>query len=139
MRRPFVLVAAIVLVGCSSATTSSATTSSATPPPSGPPVRLAISAPKGATFDGFSTGTLTAPAGSPITIVFRNTDPGVQHNVQIFPGDVATGTPVFAPAGNAMITGPATARYVVGALPAGTYTFDCYAHPATMVGTLTVG
>ena len=46
---------------------------------------------------------------------------------------------MFAPAGNALITGPATATYLVGALAPGTYTFDCFAHPATMVGTLTVG
>lgn len=76
---------------------------------------------------------------SPITIAFQNADPGVPHNVQIFAGTTASGTPEFAPAGNALITGTATATYVVGALAPGTSTFDCFAHPATMVGTLTVG
>ncbi len=130
MRRWIVLVAA-VLAGCSSTST--------TVVASGPPVRLSIAAPPGATLGGFSTKTLSAPAGGPITIAFRNADPGVPHNVQIFAGTTASGTPVFAPAGNALITGPATATYLIGALAPGTYTFDCFAHPATMVGTLTVG
>ncbi|HUL84478.1 MAG TPA: cupredoxin domain-containing protein [Actinomycetota bacterium] len=130
MRRLIVLVAA-VLVGCSS--------TSSTVVASGPPVRLTIAAPKGATLGGFSTKILSAPAGGPITIVFHNADPGVLHNVQIFAGTTASGPPVFAPAGNALITGPATTTYKVGPLASGTYTFDCFAHPATMVGTLTVG
>lgn len=133
MRPSIVPVVAILLVACSSPSTTS------TVSPSGPPVRLRVAAPPGATLGGFSTKSLRAPAGNPITIVFRNADRGVDHNVQIYAGGVATGTPVFAPPGNAMIAGPASATYLVGALPAGTYTFDCFAHPATMVGTLTVG
>jgi plastocyanin len=38
-----------------------------------------------------------------------------------------------------MITGDDATMYQVPALPAGTYAFNCYAHPATMFGTLTVG
>ena len=34
--------------------------------------------------------------------------------------------------------GPATKKYAVPALPAGTYTFVCQVHPTTMKGTLEV-
>ena len=52
--------------------------------------------------------------------------------------DDTSGTAVFAPEGNELITGPDTAVYEVPALAAGTYTYNCLSHPTTMVGTLTV-
>jgi plastocyanin len=45
---------------------------------------------------------------------------------------------VFAPANNELVTGPATVTYEIPALAAGTYTFNCFVHPALMTGTLTV-
>jgi plastocyanin len=100
---------------------------------------LTITAPVGAGNDGFAETQLSAPADTPFTIEFDNQDTGIPHNVQIFEGTDTTGTPVWAPEGNELITGPAKATYEIPALPAGTYTFNCFSHPATMVGTLTVG
>jgi plastocyanin len=88
---------------------------------------------------GYAETQLTASAGVPLQIVFHNDDPGIQHNVQVFAGTTTTGTPLWAPTGNASITGVDTVTYRLPPLPAGTYTFNCYVHPATMFGTLTVG
>jgi plastocyanin len=100
---------------------------------------VTIVAPKGATTKNFSQTQVSVAADTPIEIRFRNDDPGVAHNVQIFQGTETTGTPLWAPEGNAMITGKDATTYQVPALPAGTYAFNCYSHPATMTGTLTVG
>lgn len=100
---------------------------------------LTITAPVGASNSGFAETSLSVPADTPFTIMFNNEDDGIPHNVQIFEGEDATGTPVFAPDGDELITGPDSAVYDVPALAAGTYTFNCLSHPTTMVGTLTVG
>jgi plastocyanin len=81
----------------------------------------------------FDTQSLTAPANTPITIDFTNSDQGVPHNVAIHK-DSPTGAEVWK---GDIITGPATATYNVPPLPAGTYGFVCSVHP-NMTGTLTV-
>jgi len=100
---------------------------------------VTITAPAGSSNTGFAEKSVSAPADTPFTIHFVNDDPGIPHNVQIFEGEEATGTPVWAPEGDELVTGPAEVDYEIPALPAGTYTFNCLAHPTTMVGTLTVG
>ncbi len=100
---------------------------------------VTITAPAGAANTGFAETSVRAPADTPFTIHFVNDDPGIPHNVQIFEGEEASGTPVWAPEGDELVTGPAEVDYEIPALPAGTYTFNCLAHPTTMVGTLTVG
>ena len=62
-----------------------------------------------------------ARSPTPFTITFNNEDDGIPHNVQIFEGEDTTGTPVFAPGGDELITGPDTAVYEVPALAAGTF------------------
>jgi plastocyanin len=100
---------------------------------------LTVTAPPGASNDGYAETSLSAPADTPFTIHFVNDDEGIPHNVQIFEGESTSGTPVWAPENNELITGPDEVEYQIPALPAGTYTFNCLSHPTTMVGTLTVG
>lgn len=104
----------------------------------GASTELSVTAAVNASNDGFVESTLSAPADTPFTIAFDNQDEGIPHNVQIFEGTDTTATAVWAPEGNEMITGPDSVVYEVPALPAGTYTYNCFSHPATMVGTLTV-
>ena len=68
----------------------------------------------------------------PFFIHFVNNESGVPHNVEI---KEAGGTSVFK---GDIITGPAEADYVVPALEAGDYPFNCTVHP-NMTGTLTAG
>jgi len=122
-----------------SAATSTATeTSSSATETTAPSTGLILTAPVGASNTGFTEKELSAPADTPFTITFNNDDAGIPHNVQIFAGTDTTVTPTWAPENNALINGVATETYEVTALAAGAYTFNCFAHPATMVGTLTV-
>lgn len=97
---------------------------------------IEIVAPSGAANSGYGETEFSAPADTPLTIHFVNDDAGIPHDVRVYEGTEATGTPVFAPA--EMITGPAETDYAVPALEAGTYSFNCMAHPTTMTATLTV-
>jgi len=100
---------------------------------------LSLTAPVNAANSGFAEKSLSAPADTAFTIHFVNDDDGIPHNVQIFEGTDTGATPAWAPADNALITGPDEAMYEVPALAAGAYTFNCLSHPTTMIGTLTVG
>lgn len=99
---------------------------------------LTVTAPNGAATSGFAETALSVAADTPFTIHFINQDEGILHNVQVFEGTDMTVTPLWAPDGNAMITAPDEVDYEVTALASGTYAFNCYSHPTTMVGTLTV-
>ena len=89
-----------------------------------------ISATTAAAFDQTE---VSAPADTPLAIVFENKDLTVQHNVTVLKanpdGSDAIGQP-FAQPGT-------TVTYQVPALKAGTYTYICTIHP-NMTGTLTV-
>jgi plastocyanin len=102
-----------------------------------PSTELVITAPSGSANSGFGETEVSVPADTPFTILFKNDDAGIPHNVQIFEGTSTSGTPVWAPEGNAMINGVEEVTYEVPGLAAGTYTYNCLAHPVTMVGTLT--
>jgi plastocyanin len=138
---------AVLLAACSggssstsssatTATTTTSTTSSTSAPAGG--TELTLTAPVGAANTGFAEKTLSVAADTDFTIEFDNQDAGIPHNVQIFEGTATTGTPVWAPPGDALVTGVDQATYEIPGLAAGTYTYDCLSHPATMVGTLTV-
>jgi heme/copper-type cytochrome/quinol oxidase subunit 2 len=102
----------------------------ATPPPapSGAPQGEVI--PLVAQNIAFDTQTLSAKAGEPFTIDFKNEDASVAHNVEIKDPN----GPGF---NGQIITGVAEIQYPVPPLAAGEYQFLCTVHP-NMTGTLTV-
>ena len=85
------------------------------------------------TAAGFDQTAVSAPADTPIAVVFENKDGTVQHNVTVLKagpeGADLIGQP-FADPGT-------TVTYQVPALAAGSYTYICTIHP-NMTGTLTV-
>lgn len=80
----------------------------------------------------FSVGTVTAAAGSQVSIAFRNRD-GVPHSM----GFYADGDAIF---NGDSITGPDAETTYLFQAPAepGTYTFQCDVHPDQMTGTFEV-
>lgn len=84
----------------------------------------------------FNPTSITAPGGRTVTITFTNDDPRIPHNIVVFNGPDATGTPLFT---GKPVTGPGTATYSFAAPPPGTYFFHCQFHPTTMKGTLKIG
>jgi len=107
--------------------------------PTQKPQAITLVAPKGAATAGFAQTSLTAQAGLPIELRFDNQDPGVQHNVVIFPEDPTKNPQATALFTGDLVSGPATQTYDVPALKSGTYYFHCAVHPTTMTGTITVG
>ncbi len=85
------------------------------------------------TAAGFDQTAVSAPADTPLAIVFQNKDQTVQHNVTVLnagpDGGSAAGQPNAQPG--------QTVTYAVPPLKAGTYTYICSIHP-NMTGTLTV-
>lgn len=85
----------------------------------------------------FDTNKLTFTAGSQVVIDFDNQDPGQPHNFALY-RDAGYTDNYFRPTG--FVIGPAKTQYKFTAPPAGTYYFQCEAHPIpAMRGTVTVG
>lgn len=83
----------------------------------------------------YSPTTLSAKAGSQVTVHLTNSDPAIQHNFVLFDGKDATAPALFT---GPPVTGPGSIDYTFTAPGAGTYFFHCQFHPTTMKGTLTV-
>ncbi len=81
----------------------------------------------------FDRSSLQLPADAVVALTLENRDPGILHNVAIYPA--GAGDPVFR---GETFTGIQTKTYLLGPLVAGSYRFICDVHP-TMSGTLTVG
>ena len=96
---------------------------------SGSPVATVTLAGENVAFDRSS---LRFPAGSIVALVFENRDPGILHNMAIYP--VGGGDPVFR---SETFAGIQTKTYLLGPLAEGSYRFACDLHP-TMTGTITV-
>ena len=79
----------------------------------------------------FVQTTWAAPADTPFTIAFINSDAGVPHNIALFD---SSGAEVWK---GEIFNGVETRVYDVPALPAGQYTFICSVHP-NMTGTATL-
>jgi plastocyanin len=97
--------------------------------PSGTTLRLT------ARYGAFWPDCLAVVAGHPFTIVFRNADAGVTHDVSIYSGPLARRR-LFR---GAAIAGPGRVSLRVPALKAGDYFFRCDMHPTQMEGKLMVG
>jgi plastocyanin len=67
--------------------------------------------------------------------VFDNKDATTAHNVVVMNPD---GSQVQMGGDTTPFMGPATRRYTMPALAAGSYPFHCQVHPIAMTGTLTV-
>jgi plastocyanin len=80
----------------------------------------------------FTPASLTASAGVPLAVEFRNDDAGVRHGFSV--GATATSAPLFAAP---TIAGVARETFTIPGLPAGTYVFYCPIHKS-MTGVLTV-
>jgi plastocyanin len=79
-----------------------------------------------------------AAAGKAFTIDFDNKDAASAtgpHNIAIFKDSSDLTHPLFT---GDPVNGPATVKYNVDALDAGSYYFHCDFHPTTMSGTLAV-
>lgn len=81
----------------------------------------------------FDTNEIDLPADTATTITFTNNDAGTQHDIAIFQDDTLAKV-LFR---GDLVTGVATVKYEVPALPAGTYYFHCDVHP-TMSGSVVV-
>ncbi len=77
---------------------------------------------------------LAAPANKPFTVNVTNQDDGIQHNFSIYDSFFEKKTYFQAP----KLTGPASATFNVGALPAGHYYFQCDVHGPAMSGAFVV-
>ncbi len=77
---------------------------------------------------------LAVPANTPFTVNVTNQDDGIQHNFSIYDSFFEKKTYFQAP----KLTGPASATFNVGALPAGHYYFQCDVHGPAMSGAFVV-
>lgn len=96
---------------------------------------LTISAPPGASADGFDKECMAAQAGEAFTVTFTNDDEGIPHNWTLYTDESAN--EVLGGAGSATeaITGVDETTYEVDAQDAGEFFYRCDLHPTTMTGT----
>jgi plastocyanin len=80
----------------------------------------------------FDRASLRMPAGVVVALTLDNRDPGILHNVAVYPA--TGGQAVFR--GDAFV-GIETRSFLLGPLAPGTYHFVCDVHP-TMSGTLSI-
>jgi cytochrome c oxidase subunit 2 len=85
---------------------------------------------------GYTTTTLEAPAGQPVTVTYTN-DAAIPHNIAFYDGPDADSSQIVV---SETITGPGASTTVSFAAPTepGAYLFRCELHPLQMVGTLDV-
>jgi plastocyanin len=118
------------------ASASAVPTASGTPAPDGTAaVTLDITTPGDDPLT-FSESTLSAPAGTSVTVRYLN-DSDLPHNVAFFDGSDATASRIAATEVDA---GPADQQEVTFTAPAepGSYFFHCDVHPTQMTGTFEV-
>jgi plastocyanin len=109
-------------------------TTAETPGPSGGPVTLTIVA-KNITFN---TRSLSAGAGSQVTVTLDNQDPGILHNIAFYKAKGSTAQPLVTGSKGNLLTGVAKESFTFAAPGPGTYYFQCDVHPDVMNGSFVV-
>lgn len=107
--------------------------SSATPAPQGETVKVLTTNDAPLAFD---TATITAAAGSTITVEYTN-ESTIPHNIAFYAGADAGAAKI---AGSEIKAGPGDVQTLTFAVPSepGDYHYQCDVHPAQMFGTLKV-
>ena len=136
------VVLALVMSGCGSKQTPPATTppatstASATTPPATTPNQQSVVVNLVAQNMAFDTKQISVPAGTAVTVVFKNNDSGIPHNFAVY--QKLSGSQIKAVFVGDTITGSATITYhFVAPAAGGDYFFECDVHPS-MNGTFTV-
>jgi plastocyanin len=80
----------------------------------------------------FSPSEIMVPAGERFVLVYRNEEPGAQHNLAVYARE--GGEPIAV--GDSVVGPDAVTELEVSALAPGTYYFQCDIHPF-MNGTIT--
>jgi plastocyanin len=111
--------------------------SAATCRPSGS-TRITVTAPVGASVNGFGQTCLAVRAGVDFSVAFSNDDTGQLHTWSLFTDSSAAQRLGGAPSASEAITGPAEKTYQLKALQPGSYFYRCDVHPTVMTGTLVV-
>src|SRR4029079_18645354 len=116
-----VLAVGVVVAACGSPA-SGASPSSGTSAGAGiPPVAIRLVA-QGVEL---TPAAIHVPAGSPLSVTVDNRDAGIPHGIQL---QADTAPPTVLATGQ-VITGPATDRFEVPGMMAGSYRFICQVHP----------
>ncbi|MBI5290126.1 MAG: cytochrome c oxidase subunit II [Chloroflexi bacterium] len=107
-----------------------------TPTPAGTPtgeVQALTIAAKNVRFD---LANMAVKAGGTVRLSVDNQDKGVTHNWALYPNEDAARSGAPPIAGTALEAGPIVQELIFNAPEAGSYFFQCDAHPGTMAGTL---
>ncbi len=84
----------------------------------------------------FDLDTMTVKAGGTVHLKVDNQDKGVTHNWALYPNEEAAQSGEQPISGTELENGPIVQELTFTAPEAGTYFFQCDAHPSTMTGTL---
>jgi plastocyanin len=97
-----------------------------------------VTAPVGASVNGFAQSCLAVPAGKDFSVTLKNDDTGQLHTWALFTDSTATQRLGGAAGASEAITGPDEKTYQVKSLQPGSYFYRCDVHPTVMTGTLVV-
>jgi plastocyanin len=86
----------------------------------------------------FDKRSLSAAAGSQVTVTIDNQDAGVSHNIAFYKSKASTSQPLAPGAKGNLLLGPAKENVTFTAPLPGNYYFQCDVHPDQMNGSFVV-